>query len=229
MSPRDLVDYAERVVKLDVIAVTDHDELAGALEARDWADRQGYRVKVIAGVEVTTRDGHLLALWMEDRPPALRSALATAAWVRDRGGLCVAPHPFTRLTHALNARTMRLLAEEGLLAGVEVLNASPAGRTSRTGASRFAGARQLAPLGGSDAHVLGCVGLAFTRFTGHSPEDLRRAIETATTQPEGRFANASEIAAEALPQLARSLVHLPLRRIRARLVPALRGLVPKGS
>ena len=70
----------------------------------------------------------------------------------------------------------------------------------------------LATVGGSDAHMLNVVGLARTRFHGTSAAELRHAIERGTTFADGRFARPLEIAAEALPQLARSMVHLPLRR-----------------
>ena len=61
--------------------------------------------------------------------------------------------------------------------------------------------------------MLGMVGVARTRFRGRTPAELRQAIESAATFAEGRFASPREIAAEALPQLARSMVQLPLRRI----------------
>jgi predicted metal-dependent phosphoesterase TrpH len=213
MTARALVDYVEHDTDLDVIAITDHDETSAALEGREWAARSGYRVQVIPGVEITTRHGHLLALFVEERPPAFWSLQATAEWVMRRGGLCIAAHPFTRWTHSLTSRSMLFAAHNQLLAGVEVLNASPAGRASHTRAVRFADQHALAAVGSSDAHMLCVVGLAHTRFRGHSPDDLKRAIESNTTYAEGRFASPREIAAEALPQLARSLVHLPLRRI----------------
>jgi predicted metal-dependent phosphoesterase TrpH len=213
MSAQALVDYAEQATDLDVIAITDHDETSAALEAREYAARRGYRVQVVCGVEVTTRDGHLLALFVEDRPSAFQPLLQTADWVRAHGGLCIAPHPFSRWTHSLGGRVMLQAVQQQLLAGVEVLNASPAGRPSREGALRFVAEHQLAAVGGSDAHMLGVVGLARTRFRGRSPDELRQALETAATFAEGRFASPREIAAEALPQLARSMVHLPLRRM----------------
>jgi predicted metal-dependent phosphoesterase TrpH len=213
MSARALVEYVDAKTDLDVIAITDHDETSAALEAREWAARRGLRVQVVTGVEVTTREGHLLALFIEERPPALRSLQASAEWVMARGGLCLAPHPFTRWTHSLPGRSMLRAVEHGWLAGVEVLNASPAGRASHTRAVRFAEQHGLAAVGGSDAHMLGVVGLSRTRFPGDSPDDLRRAIDSATTFAEGRFASPREIAAEAIPQLARSMVHLPLRRM----------------
>jgi predicted metal-dependent phosphoesterase TrpH len=213
MAMTTLVDYVEESTDLDVIAITDHDETSASLAAREYATRRGYRVQVVPGVEVTTRDGHLLALFIEDRPTAFRPLESTAHWVLERGGLCLAPHPFTRWTHSLSSRAMLHAIENGLLAGVEVLNASPAGRASRARAVRFVDQHAVAAVGGSDAHMLGVVGVARTRFRGHSPEDLRQSIENATTYAEGRFASPREIAAEALPQLARSMVHLPLRRI----------------
>jgi predicted metal-dependent phosphoesterase TrpH len=213
IGPQALVDHVESQTDLDVIAVTDHDETSAALDARAWAVRRGYRVEVVPGVEVTTRDGHVLCLWVEERPPALWTLVRTAEWVRQRGGLCVAPHPFTRWTHSLNARALDECVKQGLIAGVEVLNASLAGRASRPRALVFAQAHGLAQVGASDAHMMAMIGLARTRFAGRSAADLRKAIETATSLAEGRFATPGEMASEAIPQLARSMLHLPLRRI----------------
>jgi predicted metal-dependent phosphoesterase TrpH len=213
IAPRDLVDFVEQNSDIDVIAITDHDEVTSALDAREWAAQRGYRVQVIPGVEVTTLDGHLLGLFIEERPPALTSAMRTAAWVTSRDGLCIAPHPFTRWTHSLPSRPLSELVKAGLLAGVEVLNASLAGRASRPRALAFAEQHGVARVGSSDAHMIAMVGLARTRFPGRSPEEVRRAIEDRTTQPEGRFATPAEMASECIPQLARSMVQLPLRRI----------------
>src|SRR5205823_5355543 len=162
----DLLDRVESETDLDVIAITDHDETISALEAREHATRCGYRVQVIPGVEVTTRDGHMLALFVEERPPALRSLAQTAEWVMAHGGLCIAPHPFTRWTHSLNARALAIA--DGLVSGVEVLNASLAGRGSRPHALAFAQRTGLAQIGSSDAHVQGIVGVARTRFVGRT-------------------------------------------------------------
>jgi predicted metal-dependent phosphoesterase TrpH len=143
----------------------------------------------------------------------LRGAQATAEWVRARGGVCLAPHAFTRWTHSLNRRALARAIADHLIAGVEVLNASLAGRGSRPRALLLAREHGLAEIGSSDAHTLAVVGLARTRFAGSTPEDLRRAIEASATRAEGRFATPAEMVAEAIPQLARSMLHLPLRRI----------------
>jgi predicted metal-dependent phosphoesterase TrpH len=213
IGPRALVDHVAEHTALDVIAITDHDETSASLEAREYAARRGGRVQVVPGVEVSTLDGHLLALFVEERPPALKSLLRTAEWVVQHGGVCIAPHPFTRWTHSLSARALDAAIDARLISGVEVLNASLAGRASRRRALVVAVLHALATLGASDAHMLAMVGLAWTRFPGRTAEDLRRGIELATTAAEGRFATPAEMASEAIPQLARSMVHLPLRRI----------------
>jgi predicted metal-dependent phosphoesterase TrpH len=101
----------------------------------------------------------------------------------------------------------------GLVIGVEVLNASLAGRASRPRALALAERHHLAQVGSSDAHMASMVGLAWTRFPGQTVEDLRCALESATTFAEGRFATPAEMASECIPQLARSMVQLPLRRV----------------
>src|SRR6478752_3551681 len=65
MSVQEILDWVQEKTDLDVIAVTDHDDLEGGLLARDLAVKGGYRFEVIPGIEVTTRAGHLLALFLE--------------------------------------------------------------------------------------------------------------------------------------------------------------------
>ncbi len=84
---------------LQVIAVTDHDTIAGALEARRLAPRYG--VEVIVGEEVSTREGHLLALFLEAPLPPGRPLAETAAAARAQGALLIAPHPFGMLVGSI--------------------------------------------------------------------------------------------------------------------------------
>ena len=92
-SPTDLLEYAERHTDLDLIAVTDHDEVEGSLVAAERARERGYRCQVIAGSEITTRHGHVIALFVTERFPALRSLEETLEAVHAVGGICLVPHP----------------------------------------------------------------------------------------------------------------------------------------
>ena len=94
-SPYELVDYA-RATRLNVIAVTDHDTIEGALRAADYVAGSSSRLDVVVGEEVSSRDGHIVALFIERRIRPGMSAAATVHAIHDQGGLAVAVHPFWR-------------------------------------------------------------------------------------------------------------------------------------
>lgn len=183
----ELLEYVEAHTDLDVIAITDHDDLRGAHETRErWAQAR-YRFAVIPGMEVTTIEGHLLALFIEAPVRCLRPVEETLEAVHKQGGLAVIPHPFTWLTRGMGARHIRRVISsqrDGVsFDGIEVTNPSPAGRTGAKRA-RALNRREfgLAEIGGSDAHFLPAIGAGHTEFEGTTTDDLRRAIVDRTTR-----------------------------------------------
>jgi len=126
-SPEAILDSAEQV-GLDVIALTDHDDIRGAFALRDLAARRSSPVQVVTGVEVTTRSGHLLALWIEDEIPMLCSLAEAIARVHRAGGLAVVPHPLSYLTFSIGEGALRQPARShdraGMVAGAELRNPS---------------------------------------------------------------------------------------------------------
>src|SRR5947209_16461499 len=180
-TPREVLDRAVEL-GLDVIAITDHDTVAGALEARELATREGYPLDVIVGTEVTTARGvHMLALWVEERLPMFRSAAQTIEEIARRGGVALAPHPLSALTPSMGRRMIEDVLARGVpLVGVETFNPSPAGRPR---ARLLALNRRwgLAEFGGSDAHFPAHIAAAYTLFPGRTAEDFRRALLDRTT------------------------------------------------
>jgi len=166
---------------LGVIAITDHDTIDGALEARRLA--RAFGVAVIVGEEVSTAEGHLLALFIEDALPAGRPAAETIAAAHAQGGLCIAAHPYDWTvpslgTAGLHRRCRGAGTGEWALDAIEGLNASatwPAGNANRLG-QRVARRLGLPSVAGSDAHTLATVGRAYTLFPGRTTADLRQAI-----------------------------------------------------
>lgn len=178
---RELFDRIESRTDLDVVAVTDHDDIRGALLARDIHARGNYRFEFVTGVELTTRAGHLLALWVDEPLRPLRPLGETVAAIHRAGGVAVIPHPFSYLTRSVGQRALeRLIAEgdpERLPDGIEVANLTLAGRVTGAKALRLNRARYgLAETGGSDAHFPEEVGTATTLFPGRTAEHLRHAI-----------------------------------------------------
>jgi predicted metal-dependent phosphoesterase TrpH len=221
-SPEAVLDAAERA-GLDVIALTDHDDIRGSFQARDEASRRGSPVTVITGVEVTTRSGHLLALWIEDEVPMLRPIAETISAIHDLGGVAVVPHPLSYLTFSVGERTLRGLAERGdadtFIDGIEVRNPSYAGRVRATRAQWLNDhVLRVAATGSSDAHHANLVGTAWTEFEGTTPEDLRTAIRARTTVPAGRRWTLREHLDGAVRQQYRSMLRDPAKRVWRRYV-----------
>jgi len=73
-SPAEVVDHVTLETRLDVIAITDHDTIEGALRAAEHSEHTG-GVPVIVGEEVKTRDGDLICVFLETAiPPGLSVA-----------------------------------------------------------------------------------------------------------------------------------------------------------
>jgi predicted metal-dependent phosphoesterase TrpH len=187
-TPKEVVEHAVRRAKLDVIAITDHDTIEGALRARDHAARRA-RFHVIVGEEVSSRDGHIVALFIERRVRPGMSAAATLDAIHDQGGLAVAVHPFWRTqrrTRSGPVHGVGWLAAELDFDAVEVENATPGFYLVNQLAHRLNLGLGAAELGSSDAHILDAVGRAFTEFPGKTPEALRSAIESGKTAARRR-------------------------------------------
>jgi predicted metal-dependent phosphoesterase TrpH len=215
MSIPELLDYVEQRTDLDVIAITDHDELRSSFQAREMAVRRRLRVQVIPGMEVTTLEGHLLALFLESPIPSLRPLAETIELVQRQGGVCVIPHPLSWVTHSAGESALERLALGGTEpAGIEVMNPTYAGQVALKRVQWLNRYRyQWAETGGSDAHFLAFVGLAYTRFPGSTPEDLHRSLLERTTQAVlVDRARPGQIAVRKLiRQQFRALVVLPFR------------------
>ncbi len=181
-SPHEVVDHA-RATGLDVIAVTDHDTIEGALRAYDHAAGRS-KLQVVVGEEVSSRDGHIVGLFIEKRIRPGMSAAATVHAIHDQGGVAVAVHPFWRTQRRTRSGLVHgvgWLAAELDFDAIEVENATPGFYVFNQLARRLNMGLGSAELGGSDAHILDAVGRAFTEFPGKTSKDLRSAIESATT------------------------------------------------
>ena len=165
---------------LSVVAITDHDGIDGALEAARLA---GGRCEVVIGEEVTSRDGHILGLFLGEAVRPGLDAAATIAAIHAAGGLAIPAHPYLRLG---GARGVGAIGEGLDWDGIETRNGSP----GAWWANRVAGRRRArwarAATGGSDAHIVEAVGSVVTVFPGRTAAELRAAIEAGVTRPERR-------------------------------------------
>ena len=171
--------------RLDVVAITDHDRIAGALRGRDYArEHPELGVDVVIGEEVSTLNGHLLALYLEERVPPGLSAQESIRRIHDQGGLAVAAHPFHPLRGvARGHRSLGRIIPDLALDAIEVVN--NAGIFSRLydALAALRNVEWMLPVtAGSDAHDVWYLGSAFTAFPGHDAASLRHALEAGRTR-----------------------------------------------
>jgi predicted metal-dependent phosphoesterase TrpH len=145
------------------LAITDHDRIEGALEARDRAAAIAPGLTVIVGEEVRTAEGDLICLFLERAIGPGRSAEDTIAEAREQGALVGIPHPFDRFRGSL-LRDARMERLAGLVDWVEGHNARVAFGKGNELASAFALQHRLPRIAVSDAHSAFELGVAYTAF-----------------------------------------------------------------
>jgi hypothetical protein len=159
--------------RISCIAVTDHDTIQGALRFRAMTD-----ATVIVGEEISTRDGHLVGLFLHERVRPGLSARDTALAIREQGGLVLAPHPFVRFNGC--GLRARIWSVADLLDAVEVNNAQNILRRPDNLARRFADQTGLVRYVGADTHQSGTLAPCYQLlrpFDG--PRDFLQALGTA--------------------------------------------------
>lgn len=172
---------------LSVIAVTDHDHLEGARRVEELLAGEDSALRMITGVEVSTRQGHLLGLFVTKAPKPRRSVEESIDAIKEQGGLVVVPHPLGRLVPSLSRRRIdALLAANYAIDGIEIYNPSPANAAARSTVRAANEEWGLAEIGASDAHFWQHIGAGYTRFPGGTPDDLRRAIADRTVRSGGQ-------------------------------------------
>ena len=182
--PVDLILSQAEAVGLDAIAITDHDEIWASQEAVRRAPL--YDLLVIPGLEVSTADGHVLALGVDDTIQPGLSFEETITRIRDAGGTAVVPHPYQRSRSGVLAN---ITPDELATAdAIEVYNSRLLTGRSNRQARRFADRRGLPMTAGSDAHICEMVGQAITKVDPREAtvDAILEEIEAGRTVVEGK-------------------------------------------
>jgi len=158
---------------LGAIAITDHNEVSGALEARRIAEGMD-DIKVIVAEEVKTAEqGEVIGLFLEEKIPRGMTMAETIAAIRAQGGLVYVPHPFDRFHSVPDYEHLLDIVEE--IDVLEVFNPRVALTAFNEEAERFARKYRIVPGAGSDSHV--AQGLGSVRVRIHDFEGSEEFLE----------------------------------------------------
>lgn len=201
VSPELILKHAKKI-GLDGIAITDHNEIKGSLKL--WKQNKGRKdFAVIPGMEVSSSEGHILALGVTEAIPRGLTPKETNRKITELGGLAIAPHPY-RFWSGLGEESVKRADFEV----IEVIN-------SRSLKKENLKARMLAEklgcgeTGGSDCHSLSHLGNAFTRIEDPTfdIDDIVEEIRKGKTNGDGTHRRRSET-----PRYAIGCVYLWLKR-----------------
>jgi hypothetical protein len=176
-TPVEVLLATARAQGLGAIAVTDHNEISGALEASAQARAAG--VKVIVAEEIKTAgQGEVIGLFIERKIPRGLSLEETVAEIRRQGGLVYVPHPFDRMHSVPDYEHLLTIVDD--VDAIEVFNPRVAIGAFNEEAVRFAAKYRILAGAGSDSHVaqgLGSVRIRMRDFDGPAEflESLRSA------------------------------------------------------
>ncbi len=177
ITPREL-DYYAKKRGLNAVAVTDHNQIEGSLKIAKEAD-----YLVIPGTEVSSADGHIVALNLQDLIPRGLSAGETVDKIHQAGGIAVAVHPYAWLKGSLGHHV-----KEAPFDAIETLNASafPFGLNKRK-ATAAAQKLKLPQVAGTDAHFGPTIGYGYTAIDCEPNVDaIAKAIVSGKCQPLGQ-------------------------------------------
>ncbi|MFZ1156102.1 MAG: PHP domain-containing protein, partial [Solirubrobacteraceae bacterium] len=176
-TPVEVLLATAREEGLGAIAVTDHNEISGALEAREKAKAAG--VKVIVGEEVKTAEqGEVIGLFIEEKIPRGMSMAETVAEIKRQGGLVYVPHPFDRMHSVPDYEHLLGILDD--VDAIEVFNPRVAIGAFNEEAVRFAAKYRIVAGAGSDSHVaqgLGSVRIRMRDFDG--PQEFLQSLSDA--------------------------------------------------
>jgi predicted metal-dependent phosphoesterase TrpH len=160
------------------VAVTNHNNIEGAIAVRDKVAEMGLtdKLTVILGEEVSTADGEVVGMFLTKTIPRGLSANETADEIHRQGGLVSIPHPFDPFRGAhIKEGPLRNLAEIGKIDMIEIFNCRVTLQRHNDEAAEFAKRHGIPGIAASDSHSSFEVAMAFNAMPAFDTADALRA------------------------------------------------------
>jgi predicted metal-dependent phosphoesterase TrpH len=144
---------------IDVLCITDHNAIRGAVELADVLP-----CRVVVGEELRTGVGEIIGLFLDERLPHGIDPREAARRIRAQGGIVYVPHPFDPTRHCLREDVLFELIDEGLIDSLEAFNGKTSLRHLNERAATVASEHGLPGGAGSDAHIPEAFGAAYVEM-----------------------------------------------------------------
>jgi len=164
-TPKEMVEYAMKI-GLDGLAITDHNEIKGSLNALKYSTKD---FTIVSGVEVSSNEGHILCLGIKENVDKHLPAAEVIDRVHALGGIAIAAHPFDRLRKGVGDLVYELDFD-----AVELFN----GHTLFTTRNLEEIAKEInKPVtGGSDAHIIDDLGSVYIKVGDDVLDSIKKGM-----------------------------------------------------
>jgi len=176
LKPLTILKIAKRL-KLDGIAITDHNSFKGALKVSKL--NKDKNLEIIKGEEIATKQAHVLGLYLnkEIKPGSLLNVLEE---IKKQNGIAIIAHPYG-LGILRNTLDFNFQNIKNRINAIETFNSRMFFPWENKKAKIFAKKHSIAQTGGSDAHFPFEIGRGITIFD----NNLRKAIKMRETKTSG--------------------------------------------
>jgi predicted metal-dependent phosphoesterase TrpH len=176
-SPKEIVKTAIKR-NLDGIAITDHNSIKGYLQAKKIKSK----LLIIPGIEISSKDGHIIGLGITKPLQKKKSAEETISMIKDQGGVALIPHPFDYVRNCIGCRIKYLKPDL-----IEIYNSNMVIPFGNYLAERFAKSNNYGTTAGTDAHSKLELGYAYTIVEDGSIEDILSHLIKRRSKTYGRL------------------------------------------
>jgi predicted metal-dependent phosphoesterase TrpH len=177
ITPKDLIYFAKKR-GLNAVAVTDHNQLEGAYKIAKETD-----FLIIPGMEISSSDGHIVALNVKELIPKGFCAAETVDQIHEARGVAIACHPYVYFKGCLRDKVCATFD------AIEVINARAFPfKKSIKKAEEIAERLNLSRVAGTDAHYGPQIGYGYTVIEAAEPsvEAVTKAIVEGHCEPFGQ-------------------------------------------
>jgi len=166
---------------LDGLAITDHNVLS--------VDSSN-EVVFLPGIEISTRDGHIIGLGLSEAIPRGLAADDTIRRINNLHGISIVPHPYDLLRSSVRPHTLEVRPD-----AIEVINSSSILHSVTWKRARKFAEKQNYPMtAGSDSHIPETIGRAYTEVESPSKDtaSVLAALKSGLATPVGSPIRISE-------------------------------------
>jgi predicted metal-dependent phosphoesterase TrpH len=163
-----------RAKGLDGVAVTEHDR---------FDPPRFSEVIILPGVEISSADGHIIALGVRELVPHELTADETIERIHSQGGVVIIPHPYDPVCECVKIANLKIKPDAVETMNADALSFRLSNYLARKDARRF----DLPEVGGSDSHIPQSIGDCYTLIESptRATDDILSAIRSGKTRPAG--------------------------------------------